>query len=301
MTPTMASGIGGTTAANTSTSNSKADAEVNALVIRGPEDIVGRAVQLLTALDTEPPQVEISTKIISINADDAKTLGVQWSGSVDGKPTPGSIGIGLTEQPSGNVFTFGKILRTDLELTARIDALETKHRAKTISQPHTVVQTGKEASIHVGEQLFYETVTGLNANGSPIFSTQQISAGVTLNVKPLVSDNGIVTLEITTNVTDKPILVPSSNGGTLPVFNENQSATIVHVRDGDTLIIGGLTQSVSDVSESGIPVLSKLPLIGSLFKTKSTKPTQTELMILVTPRVLLPGGQAAAPAAGATP
>ncbi|MHB9024265.1 MAG: secretin and TonB N-terminal domain-containing protein [Armatimonadota bacterium] len=299
-TPEMTTGSGNATTTETDTSRSLIGAEITDLVLRGPDTVVARAIQLLTSLDTAPAQVEISARIININSDDAKTLGVHWGGLTDGKTTPGSVGVSLEEQDSGDPLTFGKILRTPISLNAAITALETKHRAKTISRPHTTVQNGREASIHVGKQLFYETVTGFNSSGNPIFTTAQVSAGVTLNVKPLVSENGIITLEITTNVTDEPTLNTGSSGSSLPEFNENQTSTVVHLRDGETLVIGGLTQSGSDVTESGIPVLSKLPLIGYLFKSKTTKPTQNELMILVTPKLLVPGG-AAAPAAGATP
>jgi type II secretory pathway component GspD/PulD (secretin) len=259
------------------------------LILRGPEQVVTRAETLLARLDSEPSQIAIGTEILSISNSSLESLGVQW-GSLNsaGVLTPGQMSVGMNETQSGDPLKLGMIVRNPTNLNATINLLATQNKLKVINRPTTVVENGRRALIHVGNIITYETLAGYTTTG-PSYSTNTLSTGVTVSVKPLQSSDGVITLEISTNVTDAPTFRRSSSGSELPSYIENANTTVVKVHDGETLVIGGLRQTREEISRDEVPVLGRIPLIGNLFRSKKTTPSQSELLVLVTPKVLKSG------------
>ncbi|MHB9131260.1 MAG: secretin and TonB N-terminal domain-containing protein [Armatimonadota bacterium] len=286
VTPAMATNEA---ASASSADSSKIATESNKLELAGPSTVVLAAENSLAAWDTQPPQIEIKAEMVSINSSDITNLGITWGGVIGGKTTVGSVGVGLHESANTDPLKLGRIFRDPLDLSATINALQTQNKAKVINRPDIVVQNGQEATIHVGGKFFYEKLTGYTQQG-PTVTTESVDTGVTLKVKPRLSSDGVITLEITSNVTDEPIFRTSSSGLDLPEFRINSTATVVPVRDGETLVIGGLMQTRREEVTTSVPVLGKIPLIGALFRSKKTSPSQTDLVIMVTPRVLRPAG-----------
>lgn len=273
--------------------SSSAGVEIFDLVLRGPEEIVAQAEQMLAKLDAEPLQISVKAEIININSSEVNNLGVQWAGT-DGKTaTPNSVTAGLSEAQSGDPLQLGRIVRNPIALNVTLNALQSSNKAKIISRPSTVVQNGREALIHAGDKIFYEMLTSFS-NGTPVYSQQSIDTGVTLKVRPLMSKDGIITLEMTTNVTQQPTFHKGVSGSDLPTISGVSTTNVVQVRPDETLVIGGLRQMSQQEVQQRVPFLSKIPLLGMLFKNKQTTPSETELLILVTPSVL--HGPATAPA-----
>jgi type II secretory pathway component GspD/PulD (secretin) len=260
--------------------SSAATDEIANLVLRGPEEVVAQAVQLIEQMDIEPPQISLNAQIVSVSMDSERALGVQW---------PGSVTTKLNEQQSGKAFQFGRIVRDPISLQVTLNALESQHKAKIISRPASVVKNGRTSFIHVGKLVTYDTFKGLDATGNKVFSTDTLTTGVTMYVRPIVSPDGIITLDIMSGVTDDPIFRVSASGSDLPQVNETATTTTVQVRDGETLVIGGLTQQKQEETRTGVPILSRIPLVGALFTNKSVKPAQSELLIMVTPSIVKPG------------
>ncbi|HEX2948156.1 MAG TPA: secretin and TonB N-terminal domain-containing protein [Armatimonadota bacterium] len=248
------------------------------IVLSGPEDVVNRAEQLLQSLDSESPQISISTEIISVDSKESKQLGIDW---------PGSITTSLNETQSGDPLRIGRIIRDPVSFNVTVNALQTRNKAKIISRPSTVVENGREAVIHVGDKILYEVLSGIN-NGTPVYSTSNVDAGVTLKVLPQMSKDGIITLQISSNVSDLVKFNTGISGAQLPQLRETANTTVVQVRDGEMLVIGGLTQNTVVVDKKSVPILGDIPLIGTLFSTKTTTPSNTELMIVVTPKLVKP-------------
>ncbi|OPZ88111.1 MAG: Type II secretion system protein D precursor [bacterium ADurb.Bin429] len=269
-------------------------AEVFDLVLRGPDPVVTRAQSLLLTLDTAPAQVSINTEIVSLNSGEVNNLGVNWSGIIGTTNVAGQASVNLNETQPSDPLDLGRIVRAPININATINALQTANKAKVINRPSTVVQNGEQATIHVGGQFFYETVSAI-ANTGPVFSLNSVNTGVTLQVRPLVSSDGLITLEITSSVTETPTFRKGISGADLPNIQENTSTTVVQVRSGETLVIGGLMQSREEEQRQSVPGLGKLPLIGSLFRSKRVAPSQTELVILVTPSLVGTGAPAPAP------
>lgn len=287
ITPKMATDDGSGTA--TGGDDAKVNVvEVNDVTLRGPETIVARAIATLDEWDAEPPQISVGTEIISINSADLTNLGIVWGGLDGNTVTVGSVSTTLNELPSGDPLQLGRIVRSPISLNATLNALQTMNKAKIINRPATVVRNAQEATIHVGDTIYYETLVGYADNG-PIIATASIDTGVTLQVRPIISKDNVITLEITANVTEPPTFRRSSSGSDLPSFRETKTSTVVQVRDGETLVIGGLMQTSKEINETAVPVLSKIPFLGNLFRSRKVTPRETELLIMVTPTVLRPG------------
>lgn len=289
-TPTMATSTGDSTGSKTVTDEQKLQ-KVNDLVLSGPEDVVARAEALLETLDTQSAQIAIQVEIVSIDSGEMKQLGVEW---------PSSIGVNLSEVQSGDPLQLGRIVRDPIKLAATINLLETRNKAKVISKPSTVVQNGRDATIHVGDKLLVETVSSLTESG-PAYTTTTIDAGVTLQVLPQMSRDGVITLGITTVVSTVTGFNKGPSGAELPQFTETKSATTVQVKDGDMLVIGGLKQNSTSVTRKSVPILGQLPIVGALFSSKLTQPSDRELLIIVRPRVVKPQAATDATPGDATP
>lgn len=268
---TVAPSMGGGAGAAANTASKVVD-----LVLRGPQDVVTRAEQLIQSLDIASTQIAIKAQIFSVNNNDVKQLGIDW---------PGSISTKLNETQPGNPLSIGRIVRNPVSLDVALNLLESHNKAKKISEPSTVVQNGREALIHVGDKILYEVVSSYS-NGTPVYSTTQVDSGVTLQVLPIMSKDGIITLQITTTISDLVGFTTGASGAQLPQIRETSSTTSVQVRDGETLVIGGMRQNGITEEKKGIPFVSDLPLIGGLFSTKSTKPSDSQIVIIVTPQVM---------------
>ncbi|HEY3377730.1 MAG TPA: hypothetical protein VGL77_09580, partial [Armatimonadota bacterium] len=275
-TPTVVSNDNADTGGSKPVTGDAAMQKIFDLILVGPSDVVTRAETLLAALDTESAQISIRAEIVSVDSTATRQLGIEW---------PGTVTVGMKEAASGEVLKLGRILRDPIAFNATLNMLQTQNKAKLISQPSTVVQNGREALIHVGDKILYEIVSGYS-NGTPIFSTTEVDAGVTLRVLPQMSKDGVITLEISTIVSQLVGFNKGTSGAELPQISETKSATSVQVHDGETLVIGGLTQNGLTINRSGLPVLGNLPLVGSLFSRKTTTPVSKDLLIMVTPRLM---------------
>jgi general secretion pathway protein D len=171
------------------------------------------------------------------------------------------------------------------ELLAFLNLSENAGRTTILSEPALIATDSIPASLNVGTQVPVQTSSSTTVAGSSTV-TSSISAqntGVTLQVNARVNPSGVVTLVINQEVSS-----PGAGSGTLtPSFNQQVVQTQVTVQDGDTIAIGGLISDTTTNGTSGIPYLSRLPGIGLLFGNKSTSHDRSELIIFMTPHVIL--------------
>jgi type II secretory pathway component GspD/PulD (secretin) len=280
-----ASGGGGASGSGGDATSSGKAAEVTKIVLYGTTAIVEQAATLIKDLDLPQEQVRISMEIISMDSGEIKNLGLAW---------PASITASTTEMASGDPIGLGRLIRNPIAFNNTLNMLMSKNKAKIISRPSMQIENGKEGKIHVGRTIFYETLASVTQSG-PAYATASINAGVDMKVRPRVSSDGNITLEIDSNVTDEPKFITGPSGSQLPDLAQNSSITTVTVKDGETQIIAGLIKNSDIETESGIPFLNNLPLVGWLFKSKSKSPTKQELLILVTPRIVRQGDKVETP------
>jgi general secretion pathway protein D len=202
-------------------------------------------------------------------------VGQNQSGLVDDLGNP----LGL----SGSGFTF---LATDSNgiVRARLSALATEGRVNVMAAPHILVSDNREAKIQVGQQV--PISTSQTSNTVTTTSVQYKDIGIILTVKPQVNESGLVSLEIKQEISSSATDIKDINKGVSPVINKTEASTFLVAQDGQTIIIGGLIREDGNKSRSGIPFLSKIPLLGYLFGSTSKGTDKVELIILLTPHVI---------------
>lgn len=263
----------------------------------------GFALSVDNLLQTKAPvQVNVDVTIAELNSGDARNLGVQYgTASVTGETitagtatTPG--GVARTINPAfnqgvalaGNGFAgFGGAGFIDA-FRARLNFLVSNNRGRILSAPSTTVLSGRTATFQVGGQVPIPAISTVGANGSTtgiVFKDY----GILLDVVPSALPNGVVTLRVRTEVSQPDFangVTPPGGGGVIPGFQRRSTVTEVTVPPNGVLSLSGLIRVEDTKSETGIPILSKIPIIGSLFRSKDFRQNKTELVIFVRPRVL---------------
>ena len=187
-------------------------------------------------------------------------------------------------------FITGSTGHQRFSINSVLNMNEVKSRTNVLSTPHIMVLDNESASIDVGEQISIQNgniavpgATG-GTNGGVYNSTsyQYLSTGVKLQVKPSISSNGTVRMEISQSYS---VPGPSTGSGNPPIKNRS-AKTIVNVPDGQSLVIGGMIQQSETNTDNSVPVLSKIPLIKYLFANKSKTQAKSELIIIITPHVI---------------
>jgi general secretion pathway protein D len=251
-------------------------------------------------LDAVPLQVQIETRILEVALTGQFEFGVQWylEGLVGG--TDGSVGQPGNKQQwalgdGGNSFHPGQdtffysFVNNNLSVALR--AMEKSGNTKTLSAPSLVVLNNQKAHIQVGDQIpITQTFVNTSANtDNTIGQVEYKDTGVILNVRPRVNPGGLVYMNIN-QVVSAPGLKDTTTGN-FPI-QQREVATQVAVQSGQTVLLGGLIKQQEGVTDTGIPGLNRLPVVGRLFGSTLRNRDRTELIVLITPRVITNGEEA---------
>jgi len=261
----------------------------NAIVVYGTPRQYGIIADALHKLDAAPLQVVLEAAITEVSLTKELQFGVQWLLNT------GIGSVGFTENTTASapkpIFPgFNYIVSSGNEITATLNALQTITTVKVISAPKVMVLNNHTASLQVGDQVPVSTGS-LTAVGSGVDqasvaeSIQYLPTGVILTVTPRVNDSGLVLLDIMQEVSDvKPGSGGSSN--TTPTIEDRKFTSSIAVHDGQTIALGGLIKDTNSHGRDGIPYLSQIPYLGALFGSTDNNDNRTELLVLLTPRVI---------------
>lgn len=266
------------------------------LILSGRDTDVEEALRLLDALDIAPVQVEIEAHVVDLTLEDGFDFGIQWGGttqSTTGTGTPtfnaGTTGpIGVPEQNVPGIIRFGRFTRGPINFAAQLRYLETRNRGKTLARPHISVIDNEDASIFIGQILRFQ-LESTGALGAQTVEVEEIPVGITLLVRPRVNGNDEITMKI------KPVVstvLPTVGG--LPQTATREADSTLRVRDGETIVIGGLIQDQETKNMEQVPLLGKIPLFGELFRRRNNRRTRSEVLVFLTPHLLRDNGAAAA-------
>lgn len=282
--PQLVQGAAGRAAALTGEVTIVPDAGSNSLLIRASRtdfELIQAAVQ---ELDVRPLQVLIEVLIAEVRRDQSFAFGVtttQGETGVggDGTTVSGSIeGLGLGDL----VLRVMRIGGGDLNATLRASAA--RGDATILSRPVLLAANNEEASITIGSQRPFIQVSRSLPTDAP--SRDQVvqykDVGTSLRVRPTISGNGYVTLEVTQEVN----AATAETAFDAPVISTRSVRTQLLVRDSQTVILGGLSDRQRESTSGGVPILSSIPLLGGLFGRQSRRATATELFLFLTPRIL---------------
>ncbi len=232
---------------------------------------------LVRQLDRERPQVMFEAEILEVNQDLTQSLGLQYDSIFTFK---------LIEDGDGSaaqLLKLGGLNRNPLTLQLGLNALKTNGAATVLAQPRITTLDGVEARINSTQT----TPVGLPGSGVSVGSVQNITTGITLRLLPRVAPDGTVEASLT-------ISVSSPTGTTsqgIPQYSSREASTTVRVRNGEPIAIGGLLENRKVEGTQKVPILGDLPLIGGLFTTTRTDTHHTDLVIVVTPRLVLSPNQ----------
>lgn len=300
-----------------------ADENLNLLVVLAlPEDyeVIKEAIK---KVDIIPRQVVIEGLVAEVNLVDDLSLGVSWALQFNpsvfkgfvGK-TIGSMGFNAgtgavtpwTTPPTtfGETGKFSVVGTVNDHFTAAINMLAAQSKAKLLAAPRILVSDNKEASINVGEQVPIVTSStstpASSGTGNTVTSTIQYKdVGIILKVKPRINEGGLVSLDLTQEISSYSIKDIGASGTTTEqgiVVSKTEAKTNLVVQNGNTIMIGGLIREDVSDGRSGIPLLSEIPVLGYLFGKTDKTNHRKELIILLTPRVVTNQAEAQAVTSG---
>ena len=269
-----------------------ADDVRNALVILAtPQDY--KMVQMaLAKLDVVPLQVLIEASIIEVSLTDELEFGVEWffknnferGNVVGGRGTLdlGAAGISALS-PS---FSYAVLDNTDRARIA-LNALEEETQVNVLSSPSLMVLDNQTAYINVGDEIpvpARQSISTINPDSPTVNEIQFRQTGITLTVTPRVNSGGLVTMEIKQEVSNA--VSTTSSDIDAPTIQQRQLESTVAINSGETIVLGGLIQDTESNADGGIPVIHRIPLLGKLFGQSRDEKRRTELLVLITPRVV---------------
>ncbi len=272
------------------------DETTNSLIIRTYARAYKIVLETIKKLDLYPKQVLIEVFIAEVTLSDLNKFGLEWSKFSDsftmgGKTYNYTLGMGGIADASSMVSGIRySITDTAGQLTAAIHAAANDNRLKVISSPHILASNNIEAKIQIGvsQPVLSNTytTTGIGTTTGVVEGTIEYKeVGIILSVTPRISDGGLVTLEI--NIEDSKVETTSLGSlSNVPVFRKKTAKTTLSVMERQTIVIGGLIEESRDSTQSGVPLLSRIPLLGGLFGYQSYDKKTTELVLLMTPHVI---------------
>ena len=283
------------------------DSRTNTLIIKDIPRYIAQARNLIQALDTPTPQVIIEARIVEANTEFTRELGIAWGGryvmdAAHGNPTglffPNSLGVtGIAGQGassdlgyvvnmpapvglgSGGGFDIilGSIDDT-LALDLQLSAMETTGEGRVVSRPKVTTMDNQSASITQGVSIPYQTRTAGEA------AMNFIEANLSLQVTPHVTADNNIIMQIQIQRNAPNLSIPTATGN--PAIDKKEATTQAMVKDGETIVIGGILVSEQSKSELAVPWLSRIPILGFFFRERKWVNSRKELLIFITPRIL---------------
>jgi general secretion pathway protein D len=293
------------------------DARTNSLLLMATKDDLNQLLELIESLDTPVAQVLVEVVIGEVNLTGQLDMGVEIvkrmfsEGQVkqtgSSVASPGAVppvnlssitgellsGIGSNAVPlalgaaSGGLTYFATFQNLKLDVALRL--LHTSNRFKVLSEPTILTLHNKEASIIVGESrpVPTSTVSDIVSTGSTAVrsSIEFKDIAIELNVTPIINPDGYVTMDIEQKINDIGGNVPV-NGVPVPIITKREAKSSVTVKNESTIVLGGLIRENKSSSDTKVPILGDIPLLGMLFRSKSNSKNRTELIVFIRPTVL---------------
>ncbi len=308
--PAGAAGVAGVAGATTislagGTGTIWADKDTNALIITAPQRTMRALNAVIDKLDIRRAQVVVQAIIVEVSADNTADLGINWI--IDGtnsrlavggfiEPVGGSSLVDLynaaktgTVPPTGAVtgttLAIGRLATTGVNFAAIARALQGDSRTNIISRPTVTMRDNEESKIEVAQEVPFLTgqYTANTGNATAFNTIQRQQVGTILSVTPQINEGDSVVLKVEIEVSS---IAASSQGAVDLITNKRTVKTTVLIPDGGTLVIGGLIEDKATNSEQRVPFLSRIPLVGELFRVRDTSKGKTNLMVFLQPHIL---------------
>lgn len=256
------------------------DSVTNSIIFTGTPTDEARLRTAITALDVATQQVTLEAKIIAVNREDSKNLGINWNWD---KIPQNNNYYDDNDYETSNDEDFGGVVHFganyEFRFNAALNALFAKGKAKILATPRIITIPGKEASIFIGDHI--PVTTEKIENSVTTNTTDYVDAGIKLQYTPIVSSDGMITSIVHTEVSTPTLISEVKNYK----ITSRTADTTVRMRNGETLVIGGLINEEEQKRLQKVPFLSNIPLLGELFKNRTTSKTKTEVIMILTPHL----------------
>jgi general secretion pathway protein D len=274
-----------------------ADKDTNSLLILAAPADYETIENALRQLDVVPRQVLVEVMLAEVTLTDNLSLGLEYyihtRNNTSGSLNLGGLGTG---GPTGAVPAINGLQLINFsgnEVRAVLNALGQDGKARILASPQIMVLDNQKAQIKVGDRISVQTQTqtGVSTGTGVLNSFQYLETGILLAVTPRINSGGLVTLDV-----NQEVSVPDANSTSPnnpnPTVNSRSAQTSVVVASGESIVLGGLINEQTTTGTAGIPLLSKIPVLGALFGNQSYNRKRTELVLIITPRIVSDSVQA---------
>lgn len=258
------------------------DKRTNSVLITDMSKQFADIKKLVKALDQPIPQVHISAHIVTMSDESMEELGIKWGylGKSSQFFNQLDVDLGVVNPSSSAGFNLAKLSGSLLNL--ELSALESENQLEIIASPNLLTANQNMASIKQGTEIPYEVSTG--GNGSTSIEFKQAVLGLEVTPKIVADKQMILDLYITQNATGRSI--KRRDGGEALAIETQEIKTQVKVKDGETVVLGGIFQQVNSNGKKKVPGLAQVPIIGNAFKYNAKKNQKRELVIFITPQLV---------------
>jgi general secretion pathway protein D len=264
-----------------------ADTATNSLLVTTSSKNFDRVKSIIADLDRPVPQVLIKVLIAEVTHSDETDLGMEFSAlnmRASGNGQSAGFTFNAAEVAAGTNGLVIKLLETNV--TAAIQALAATNKLDVLSRPYILTSDNQEATIMVGQVVPIVTSSNLTDTGQTINQIQYTNIGIILDVTPHINPDGLVIMDVYPQISALTgDTVPISSTSSAPVFAQRSAESHVCIRDGQTIVIGGLMQDQLTKNVQKVPLLGDIPVVGMLLQSSSTIKAKTELLIFMTPHV----------------
>lgn len=255
------------------------DSRTNSLIVTDIPSSIPKLKALVDIIDTPTSQVMIEARIVEVDHKILRETGIRWlAGDLD-VPTRDTHFEGKLDASAAAPFSFiFGTLQAGIDIDALLTLLESKDKARILSEPRVAVADNEEAMILSGKKI---PIITLDIAGNKIIKFYDVA--LQLTVRPHIIPNGEIMMEL------RPVVSDLSSEATVEggiIILSSEVKTKLRVRDGETAVIGGIIKTKEGTVQRGIPFLSSIPLLGRLFKYQSTSKENVEIMIFITPRII---------------
>ena len=292
-----------------------ADERNNQVIVQTLPERMDDITRIIQALDQKTKEVLIDVKIVKIKLNNELTAGFEWEGMFQELTMGGFLGshplqpverLGQTfiddftkiqpedSNPAAGSKTnffeklyFGKVDRTH-SFEVLLKFLKTLGETRLLSNPKLAVINNQEARIHIGRKEAYVTTT--TTTGQTTTTTAEdvtfVDVGIQLSVTPTINDDGYISLQIKPEISSVVDVLTTPSGNEIPIIDTSLAETTVLVKDSSTIIIGGLRREEETENSEGLPIFSQIPVLGNLFTSKKKTRERSELLVMITPRIV---------------
>jgi type II secretory pathway component GspD/PulD (secretin) len=279
--PTQGTSTGAAVGAEAEWSN------IRTLLLYGAADSVQAALKTAQRLDQPPTQIRIEVMVTDISRNSLKELGLDYNWSKFGiqeivRPNEQQS---IANQTPLTPPDKSRFWRTPISIEATLKAMEQRGVAKLLANPSVSVLNGEMARVLIGDRILYPVVSGTTTAGTPLFDVREQEVGIVLQVRAYAEPGGTITLDIYPQVSLVTGFLRVGDSS-LPQIATRELRTKIRVRDSSPIALGGLIRDEEVRTLQQVPLLSRIPVLGELFKSRRRSTTQNELVILLKPEVI---------------